>query len=152
VVPVVLLASIIFSVRDLIRPPTRLQATLFLTQYGEPFHPDALSYLARDYIAQANLGKSGSCHTFRHTMATLMLEGGADIRYIQQMLGHAELSTTEIYTHVAIRKLQQIHAATHPGAKLEHKHSPIEGEDNGHGDDAQRAELLAALEAEGEEE
>ena len=98
-------------------------ATLFLTQYGEPFNPDALSNLARDYIAQANLGKSGSCHTFRHTMATLMLEGGADIRYIQQMLGHAELSSTEIYTHVAIRKLQQIHAATHPGATLERKAS-----------------------------
>ena len=92
-------------------------ATVFLTQYGEPFHPDALSNLTRDYIAQANLGKSGACHTFRHTMATLMLEGGADIRYIQQMLGHAELSTTEIYTHVAIRQLQEIHRATHP-AKL----------------------------------
>lgn len=127
-------------------------ATLFLTQYGEPFHPDALSYLARDYIARANLGKSGSCHTFRHTMATLMLEGGADIRYIQQMLGHAELSTTEIYTHVAIRKLQQIHAATHPGAKLERKHSETNGNGSGQGDGAQKAELLAALEADGEEE
>ena len=64
------------------RPQLALEpddATLFLTQYGEPFHPDAMSNLARDYIAQANLGKSGSCHTFRHTMATLMLEGGADI-------------------------------------------------------------------------
>jgi integrase/recombinase XerD len=126
-------------------------ATLFLTQYGEPFHPDALSYLARDYIAAANLGKSGSCHTFRHTMATLMFEGGADIRYIQQMLGHAELSTTEIYTHVAIRKLQQIHAATHPGAKLEHKKSVVTNDDNGQSDD-ERAALLAALEAETEDE
>jgi integrase/recombinase XerD len=122
-------------------------ATLFLTQYGEPFHPDAMSYLVRDYVAQANLGKSGSCHTFRHTMATLMLEGGADIRYIQQMLGHAELSTTEIYTHVAIRKLQQIHAATHPGAKLERKYSEAASEAN-QGNNAQREELLAALEAE----
>ena len=126
-------------------------ATLFLTQYGEPFHPDAMSNLARDYIAQANLGKSGSCHTFRHTMATLMLEGGADIRYIQQMLGHADLSTTEIYTHVAIRKLQQIHAATHPGAKLEHKPSAVTN-DNGQGEEEQKAALLAALEAESDEE
>ena len=122
-------------------------ATLFLTQYGEPFHLDALSNLARDYIAQANLGKSGSCHTFRHTMATLMLEGGADIRYIQQMLGHADLSTTEIYTHVAIRKLQQIHAATHPGAKLGRKQSIVTN-----GDDDKKAALLAVLEAEGGEE
>jgi integrase/recombinase XerD len=125
-------------------------ATLFLTQYGEPFHPDALSNLTRDYIAQASLGKSGSCHTFRHTMATLMLEGGADIRYIQQMLGHADLSTTEIYTHVAIRKLQLIHAATHPGAKLERKDSAVSND--GHSDDDERAALLAALEAESDEE
>jgi integrase/recombinase XerD len=47
-------------------------------------------------------------------MATLMLENGADIRYIQQMLGHASLSSTEIYTHVSIAKLQEIHRATHP--------------------------------------
>ncbi len=51
-------------------------------------------------------------------MATLMLEGGADIRFIQAMLGHADLMTTQIYTHVAIRQLQEIHRATHP-AKLE---------------------------------
>jgi len=47
-------------------------------------------------------------------MATLMLENGADIRYIQAMLGHAELSTTQIYTQVSIRKLKEIHSATHP--------------------------------------
>jgi integrase/recombinase XerD len=55
---------------------------------------------------------------FRHTMATLMLEGGADIRFIQAMLGHADLKTTQLYTHVAIRQLKEIHTATHP-AKLE---------------------------------
>jgi integrase/recombinase XerD len=52
-------------------------------------------------------------------MATLMLEGGADIRFVQEMLGHRKLETTQVYTHVAIKKLQEIHAATHPGAKLE---------------------------------
>ena len=51
-------------------------------------------------------------------MATLMLEGGADIRFIQQMLGHARLDTTQIYTQVSIRLLKQIHAATHPAAEL----------------------------------
>jgi integrase/recombinase XerD len=51
-------------------------------------------------------------------MATLMLEGGADIRFIQAMLGHADLRTTQIYTHVAIRQLQEVHRATHP-ANLE---------------------------------
>lgn len=128
-------------------------ATLFLTQYGEPFHPDALSYLVRNYIVQANLGKSGSCHTFRHTMATLMLEGGADLRFIQQMLGHADLNSTEIYTHVAIRKLQQIHAATHPGATLERKVSAVTDHDTSQDDDEQRkAALLETLDAEADEE
>ena len=68
---------------------------------------------------RAGIGKRGACHLFRHTMATLMLENGADIRFIQQMLGHAELTTTQIYTQVSIRKLKEIHTATHPGAKLE---------------------------------
>ncbi len=49
-------------------------------------------------------------------MATLMLEGGADIRFIQQMLGHADISTTQIYTQVSLRQLRAIHTATHPGA------------------------------------
>ena len=52
-------------------------------------------------------------------MATLMLEGGADIRYIQAMLGHVRLDTTKIYTHVSIRMLKQIHTATHPAARLD---------------------------------
>ncbi len=93
--------------------------TVFLTAEGEPFSPNHLSALVRDYVEAAETGKSGACHLFRHTMATLMLEGGADIRYIQQMLGHAKLDTTQIYTHVSVRMLKEIHSATHPGAKLE---------------------------------
>jgi integrase/recombinase XerD len=96
------------------RDPATL-ATLFLTHTGEPFTPNRLTQLVRGYVQAADLGKSGSCHLFRHTMATLMLENGADIRYIQAMLGHAELSTTQIYTQVSIRKLKEIHTATHPG-------------------------------------
>ena len=90
-------------------------ATLFLTHTGEPFTPNRLTQLVREYVQAAKLGKSGSCHLFRHTMATLMLENGADIRYIQAMLGHAELSTTQIYTQVSIQRLKAIHTATHPG-------------------------------------
>ena len=81
--------------------------------------PHHLSALARDYVEAAATGKSGACHLFRHTMATLMLEGGADIRDIQQMLGHAKLDTSQIFTHVSVRMLKEIHSATHPGAKLE---------------------------------
>jgi integrase/recombinase XerD len=92
----------------------RGNTTLFLTQAGEAFTPDRLTQLVRGYVNAADTGKSGSCHLLRHTMATLMLENGADIRYIQAMLGHAELSTTQIYTQVSIRKLKEIHTATHP--------------------------------------
>ena len=59
----------------------------------------------------------GSCHLLRHTCAGQMLEGGADIRYIQQMLGHANLKATEIYTQVNIHQLRKVHELTHPGAK-----------------------------------
>jgi len=93
---------------------TRGNTTLFLTQAGEAFTPDRLTQLVRGYVEAADTGKTGSCHLLRHTMATLMLENGADIRYIQAMLGHAELSTTQIYTQVSIRKLKEIHSATHP--------------------------------------
>jgi len=91
--------------------------TLFLTNLFEPFTPNRLTQLVREYIKAADLGKQGSCHLLRHTCATLMLENGADTRFIQQQLGHAELSTTQIYTQVSIRKLKEIHTATHP-AKL----------------------------------
>jgi integrase/recombinase XerD len=93
---------------------------LFLTHFGEEFELDSLSSMVRDYIATSDLGKQGSCHTFRHTCATLMLENGAEIRFIQVLLGHASVTTTEIYAQVSIKKLQEIHRATHP-AKAERK-------------------------------
>lgn len=70
--------------------------------------------IVRSYIDLADTGKSGSCHLFRHSMATAMLENGADTRYIQAILGHASLETTQIYTQVSIQKLKEIHNATHP--------------------------------------
>jgi integrase/recombinase XerD len=91
---------------------------VFLTSNGAPFTPNHLSWLARQYVKSAGIGKGGACHIFRHTMATLMLEGGADIRYIQAMLGHVRLDTTQIYTHVSIRMLKQVHTTTHPAALL----------------------------------
>lgn len=91
--------------------------TLFLTHLGEAFTTNRLTQMVRQYVDAADIGKRGSCHLFRHTMATLMLENGADVRFIQAMLGHAKLETTQIYTQVSIRKLKEIHEATHP-AKL----------------------------------
>jgi integrase/recombinase XerD len=96
----------------LIVPPD--DAVLYLSSQGEPLSRQGLSRIVRDYVTSAEVNKTGSCHLFRHTMATLMLENGADIRFIQKMLGHADLSTTQIYTQVSIRQLKQIHESTHP--------------------------------------
>ncbi len=95
--------------------------TLFLTYLGEPFTLMVLTAVVRKYIEAADIGKHGACHLFRHTAATLMLENGADIRYVQELLGHAKLTTTQVYTHVSIRKLKQVHTETHPAAKLERR-------------------------------
>ena len=89
------------------------EMTLFLNDYGDPFSPSGLSSLVRHHLRMAGIAQ-GSCHAFRHACATHMLENGADIRFIQVMLGHAQLTTTEIYTSVSIGKLKEIHAATHP--------------------------------------
>ena len=101
------------------------QTSLYLTKFGLPFSASSLSQLVSQYVNQAVTGKAGSCHLFRHTMATLMMENGADIRYIQAMLGHAKLDTTQIYTQVSIRKLKQVHDNTHP-AKLKRGEKPEE--------------------------
>lgn len=110
----------------LVMPPDA--GALFLTQEGASFTPNRLTQLVRDYVSSAELGKTGACHLFRHSMATLMLEHGADIRYIQEMLGHAELSTTQIYTQVSIRRLKEVHGSTHPGAKLSRRAGSVDDE------------------------
>ena len=122
--------------------------TLFLTTSGEAFAANRMTQLVRNYVAAADTGKTGSCHLLRHTMATLMLEGGADIRFIQAMLGHAELSTTQIYTQVSIRMLKQIHTATHPGRPIGKTRRDDTAENAGD----ERAALLARLDAEAAEE
>ena len=117
---------------------------LFLDKTGVPMTPDQLSRRVTKYIKEADIGKSGSCHLFRHTVATLMLDNGADIRFIQQMLGHVSIGTTEIYTHVSIVKLKQIHEMTHPSL---HQKQDADTEP-----DATEEELLATLAEENEEE
>jgi len=129
----------------LVVPPDA--GVLFLTKEGLDFTPDHLSGLVTRYVERADIAKHGSCHLFRHTMATLMLEGGADIRYIQQMLGHAELSTTQIYTQVSIRALKAIHTATHPGATNQPRHSEPDADRTG-----ATEELLDVLDAEANDE
>jgi integrase/recombinase XerD len=121
---------------------------LFLSLHGGRIAAATLTDTVRSYVVQAGINKAGSCHLFRHTMATLMLEGGADIRFIQEMLGHANLQTTQVYTRVAIHKLKAIHDATHPGAKLR----PAGGRAADAKGEAEREMLLASLAAEDDEE
>ena len=77
--------------------------TVFLTAEGEPFSRDHLTWTVRVHIVAAKTGKVGACHLLRHCMATHMHENGADIRHIQVILGHEDIKTTQIYTHVALR-------------------------------------------------
>ena len=97
---------------------------LFLSAYGKGFDVDVLSGMVADWIKAAGIAKKGSCHLLRHTCATHMLEGGADIRYNQQLLGHSSLETTAIYTQVSIRQLIEVHARCHPSARLPTEEKP----------------------------
>jgi integrase/recombinase XerD len=102
-----------------VRPELVLEpdpGVLFLHEFGEPFSKNRLTDLVKKYLRAAGIER-GACHLFRHAMATQMLENGADIRFIQAILGHAQLTTTEIYTHVTIVKLKEIHALTHPAER-----------------------------------
>ena len=96
------------------------EETLFLNDYGERFADSKLGDRVKRFMANAGIVAEGSCHLRDHWTDQHMLENGAELRYIQIMLGHADLKSTQIYTHVSIHKLQAIHAATHP-AKLENK-------------------------------
>ena len=106
------------------------ESALFLGSEGQRLTGPHLGKVVRNYIKQADIGKTGSCHLFRHSMATAMLENGADIRYIQMMLGHASLETTQIYTQVSIHKLKEIHKATHPAKRKKPNSSPDEANSN----------------------
>jgi len=97
---------------------------LFVTRGGLDVGPDHLTIRVGRAIKTAT-GKTGSCHAFRHAMATAMLSGGADVRYVQEILGHALLSTTAIYTHVSIEQLKAVHAACHPAATNTRHRSPV---------------------------
>jgi integrase/recombinase XerD len=90
------------------------EAVLFLTEEGRPFRPDALGNQVRRLLTAAGITKPGSCHLFRHTMATNLVERGCDVRLVQEMLGHAKLDTTALYTHVGIGHLTAAHRAHHP--------------------------------------
>jgi len=91
---------------------------LFLNRSGKGLSRVALWKIVRKYALRAGIRRAISPHTFRHSFATHLLEGGADLRSVQLLLGHADISATEIYTHVQSGRLRRIHNAYHPRCRV----------------------------------
>jgi integrase/recombinase XerC len=93
------------------------RGALFINHRGGRITDRGVRFILGEYLARANLGKRVTPHTFRHSFATHLLDRGADIRAVQELLGHASLSTTQVYTHVGMEKLKKVYRRAHPHAQ-----------------------------------
>lgn len=89
----------------------------FLNRSGKGLTRQAIWKIVKKYVLSAGIHKEISPHTFRHSFATHLLEGGADLRSVQMLLGHADISATEIYTHVQADRLRKVHSTHHPRSR-----------------------------------
>jgi len=92
----------------------RSPANVFLTQRGTAFAQSTIWGRIKARVARAGIERNVTPHMLRHSFATHLMENGADLRVIQELLGHASISTTEVYTHVAGRRLREVHDRFHP--------------------------------------
>jgi integrase/recombinase XerD len=104
------------NVRPLLAKKMGSKDVLFLNSRGRPLSRMGFWKILRKYVILAGITKHTSPHTLRHSFATHLLEGGADIRVVQELLGHASISTTEIYTHVDREYIKEVHRTFHPRA------------------------------------
>jgi len=99
-------------------------STIFLNRLGKGFTRMGIWKIVQHYVREANIKKTVSPHTFRHSFATHLLEGGADLRTVQEMLGHVNIVTTEIYTHIDREYLKEVHRSCHPRCRQKNNSFP----------------------------
>jgi integrase/recombinase XerD len=119
-----------------VTPKVAATLPLFLSRTGGPLDRTVVWRMVRREATRQGIAGKVSPHTLRHSFATHLLEGGADLRVVQELLGHADVTTTEIYTHVQTKRLQEIHARCHPHGANSRPGLPLSGP-AGHADQPQ---------------
>jgi integrase/recombinase XerC len=104
----------------------RVESAIFLNRFGRRLTTRSVARLLEKYLAQTGVDRRSSPHTFRHSFATHLLDAGADIRCVQELLGHRSLGTTQIYTHVTTTRLTDAYQNAHPRARKSRPHAPRE--------------------------
>lgn len=102
---------------EFLKPENAGERALFLNQRGKRLTRQGLWLIVKGYVKEAGLSEGVTPHTLRHSFATHMLDGDADLINVQQLLGHASVSTTQIYTHVSSERLREVYDKSHPRAK-----------------------------------
>ncbi|HPJ40252.1 MAG TPA: tyrosine-type recombinase/integrase, partial [Spirochaetota bacterium] len=92
----------------------RISDYIFISKKAEKLNRKSVWRLLKGYVERTDITKNITPHTLRHSYATHLIENGADLRSVQELLGHVDISTTQIYTHLAKKKLKEIHKKYHP--------------------------------------
>src|SRR5205085_10005142 len=96
--------------------PPQHQKAVFLNKHGRRLTTRSIGRMLEKYLQQTGLDRLTTPHTLRHSFATHLLDGGADLRSVQELLGHKSLTTTQIYTHVSTRRMRETYEKAHPHA------------------------------------